>query len=288
MQITINIDVEAIVADEIRKCVREALVINNTKFNKSYDEAVEKAFEEEKNYIQNDVLVPVILSDEQHKQIEEVCKDKVINTSTLVHISDESEYEYAPRKDKRRNKVEIALHDAELAVKRRLTPEEKVKIKAAMEREEEQEQKEIEAAKTRMKAEKLAKKLTEDMSNTIPTTPLFNPEPEKENSELIKDNKSWSLPSGNACSTREEDEEMQIAMEKASTGEEEDSSAWFSTKVSNARETLTKKFFEDAESQVEEITTDTPDVTSLFKPSIDDPVIPKADPLIDINSLFKD
>lgn len=250
MKIEINIDIEAIVAEEIRKCVREALVINNVKFGRSYDEAIEKAFEDEKNYIQDDVLVPIVVFEEQHKQIEEVCKDKVINTSTLVHVSDEPEYEYAPRKDKRRNKVEIALHDAELAVKRRLTPEEKVKIKAAMEREEEQEQKEIEAAKTKLKAEELAKKLTEDTSNNTPTTPLFNPEPEKENSEPIKEETSWALP--------------------------------------NIQEEVVQESVEDTEPQVEEITTDTPDVTSLFKPSIDDPVIPKADPLIDINSLFKD
>ncbi len=268
MKIEINIDVEAIVADEIRKCVREALVINNTKFNKSYDEAIEKAFEEEKakTYIQDDVLVPVDVSEEQHKQIEEVCKDKVINVGTSVQASDEPEYEYAPRKDKRRNKVEMALHDAELAVKRRLTPEEKVKIKAAMEREEEQEQKELEAAKTRMKAEELAKKLTEDTSSNVSTNSLFNPEPEKENSELIKEETSWALPNTleEVCNTQAEDEEAQIAMEKASTGEEEDedSSAWFSTKVATAG--------------------------ALFKPSIDDPVIPKADPLTDVNSLFKD
>ncbi len=254
MQITINIDVEAIVADEIRKCVREALVINNVKFNKSYDEAVEKAFEEEKakTYIQDDVLVPVVLSEEQHKQIEEVCKDghQQAEESIQKTIDNKPEYEYAPRKDKRRNKVEIALHDAELAVKRRLTPEEKVKIKAAMEREEEQEQKEIEAAKTKLKAEELAKKLTEDTSNTAPTTSLFNPELEKENSEPVKEETSWTLPS--------------------------------------IQEEVVQESVEDTESQEGEITTSVPDVTSLFKPSIDDPVIPKADPLIDVNSLFKD
>lgn len=254
MQITININVEAIVADEIRKCVREALVINNVKFIRSYDEAVEKAFEEEKakTYIQDDILVPIVVSEEQHKQIEEVRKDGHQQAEEAIQktIDNEPEYEYAPRKDKRRNKVEIALHDAELAVKRRLTPEEKVKIKAAMEREEEQEQKELEAAKTRMKAEELAKKLTEDTSSNVSTNSLFNPEPEKENSEPIKEETSWALPS--------------------------------------ASEEVVQESVEDVESQVEEITTGVPDVTSLFKPSEDDPVIPKADPLIDVNSLFKD
>ena len=235
MKIEINIDIEAIVAEEIRKYIREYLVINN--IPSSYENCPSKQEEVYQTEKETRVQEMVIVDD----VVEVPSVDKIEKA-----VSEEPDYEYAPRKDKRRNKVEIAFHDAELHVKRRLTTEEKAKIKAQMELTEEAERKETEAAKSKIKAEELAKKLTEENN----TNSLFGEtsSPKEESMDKEEDSaeidQSWSLPSNDEVSETPREEE-------------------------STKENLSEE------------------ITSLFKKTEEDAEIPKADPLVDTDSIFK-
>lgn len=111
MQIVVNIDVEAIVREEIRAYVRENLVINNVPGANGVD---------------------VVIGVDPGKTDETVVT--VLQTETLpinkpaakpTVNAPEGGWEFAPKAGRRRNTAEIAMHNKELELGRLLTPEEK-------------------------------------------------------------------------------------------------------------------------------------------------------------------
>lgn len=115
MKIEIEIDIESIVRDEVRKYIRENIRITNKKGS-----AVQLDLYE-------DIKDPV-------EEVEE--EDKAIFTG-----------EYGPDKWQRRNALKIAWHEAEMEKGDFLTPEEKGEIEASLEMGDEAQQKAKEEAK---------------------------------------------------------------------------------------------------------------------------------------------
>lgn len=133
MKIEIEIDIEAIVRDEIRNYVRENIVINNV-IGVAYTEVPETV-----STIQGDTVI--------------------------VNVTEEDlsipMWEYAPKLGRRRNKTEIALHEKELELGRILTPEEKGQIDAGVELDNEKEAKAKEDAKNKARIAEIAEEATE-------------------------------------------------------------------------------------------------------------------------------
>ena len=130
MKIEIEIDIEAIVRDEIRNYVRENIVINN------------------------------IIGTEAPKTVNAIQGDSVVVDVTEEDL-DIPVWEYAPKLGRRRNKTEIALHEKELELGRTLTPEEKGQIDASVELDSEKEAKAKEDAKKKARIDEIAEEATE-------------------------------------------------------------------------------------------------------------------------------
>jgi hypothetical protein len=96
MKIEINIDIEALVRDEIRNYIRENIQINN---------------------------VAATITEVQQEVTEESSVPAPVETKPA------STYEYAPELGKRRSKIQKAMHAKEVEVDRRLTEEEKSEFK---------------------------------------------------------------------------------------------------------------------------------------------------------------
>ena len=90
----INLNIEAIVREEVRNFIRETLVINNVSGDKV---------------------------------------EVTINTKRMTHKGNASKWEYARKNGRRRTTQEIALHALEKKHGRLLTPEEKGEAKALVE-----------------------------------------------------------------------------------------------------------------------------------------------------------
>ena len=123
MKIEINIDVEAIVREEIRAYVRENLVINN--------------IATDGNYTVNGMGVHAPLSngDLEHQAQSEDPDTLVVTSKSAVPSLQPTKgiWEYAPKLGRRRNKAEIAMHKLELEKGRVLTPAEKGETEAIVE-----------------------------------------------------------------------------------------------------------------------------------------------------------
>jgi hypothetical protein len=131
MKIEIEIDIESIVRDEIRKYIRENIVITNKK----------------------GIPVQLDLFDSVKEKQEEV-EDK----DTAIFIG-----EYGPDKWQRRNALKIAWHEAEMKKGDFLTAEEKGEIEASLEMEGETQQK----AKEEAKKKALYKAKEEEILNEV-------------------------------------------------------------------------------------------------------------------------
>ena len=136
MQIVINVDIEALVREEIRNYIRENLIINNVSL--TAEAAMDTAIETENSAMQEKVDItihtgnvpgPVHIGTDPAKP----GADKTSMAISTGPTKEEIQWEFAPEKGKRRNLEEIALHKAELKMNRLLTPEEKGKIKAGIE-----------------------------------------------------------------------------------------------------------------------------------------------------------
>lgn len=244
MQIVININAEAIIEDEIRKYVRENLHINF-----------------------KGILNKVIQEQVASVNTSEISSEAPIASSIDNMNIITPNYEYAPRKDKRRNKIEVAYHEAELRLKRTLTIEEKSQIAANIELAEKSIEQKKEDMKLRSQAEELTKELIQKVKATTNDSPvvrdLFDAVPsDVSNISTGTDNNTakevpttedtpWSLPASVPVETTE------VPLNKEAT---------------STTDPMPK-----------------PQESSLFScvPSADDGVIPKTDPLTDINSLFK-
>jgi hypothetical protein len=108
MKIEINIDIEAIVREEIRNFVRENLVINNVVGARNAASAS---------------AATVGTSDEVSVTV--TPEVQAPSATKSKGPSGGGEWEYAAKIGKRRSKADIALHDKEVALDRLLTPEEK-------------------------------------------------------------------------------------------------------------------------------------------------------------------
>ena len=112
MQLIIELDIEKIVREEIRNYLKENLVIKNVSIDNTHIE---------ENYT---VTCDKPVQEEQNKPI-------IDNSSLKV------DWEYAPKPGRRRDELKIALHNKELELGRRLTPEEKGEVEATIEMEQE-------------------------------------------------------------------------------------------------------------------------------------------------------
>ena len=130
MKIEIEIDIEAIVRDEIRNYVRENIVINNAPGTKAPETVIA---------IQGDAVTVNVTEEDLNIPV----------------------WEYAPVVGRRRNKTEIALHTKELELGRTLTPEEKGQIDASIELNDEKEAKAKKDAKKKARINEIAEEATE-------------------------------------------------------------------------------------------------------------------------------
>lgn len=128
MKIEINIDIEAIVREEIRNYIRENIVINSVKT--SADVATISAILEE---------------------------DKSA-TSTEEFVG-----KYAKVPNKRRSKLEIAFNEKEIELGRYLTPEEEGEIEATMEYELEKKAQARDTAKKKAHYQEIAEEVTAEV-----------------------------------------------------------------------------------------------------------------------------
>lgn len=201
MQIVINLDIEEIVTQEIRKYVRENLVIRNTS-----NTVGNPAAEPKPDHVGS---IPVnIPEDNQDSEEQEESNDVTEDSSSGDTNSEKSgpDYEYAPQAGKRRNKEEMALHEAELKVQRRLTPEEKGKVRAEFEVSEEDEEKAKQAAKKQIENERTTQRVLDQVhkESLIDKEESTDEEPSEEDasppfalsSEMPENDKDsgWELP----------------------------------------------------------------------------------------------
>jgi len=184
MEINISLNVEAIVAEEIRNYVRENLIINNIsqgQNSKSIHPLVGTSVTTnvitKNNHPTVDTLKVIdnIVEVSSPEAVEKV--NIIMNEVTEATNTD---YEYAPKNGRRRTKLEILFHEKELFLNRRLTPEEK----ASLEFGEEKEIASVEAAKNKLKAEETLAKITE-LAKTTPEVTVSSPslfeKPKEEN-----------------------------------------------------------------------------------------------------------
>jgi hypothetical protein len=127
MKIVIDIDIEAIVREEIRAYIKENLVINNIK-----------------NTVESAVPTPAKLG------------TPISNIRTKKPPAG-VEWEFASKPGSRRSPTELALHQKELSLDRLLTPEEKGQTKAAVEIDENKEEKAKAEAINKARIDDLAK-----------------------------------------------------------------------------------------------------------------------------------
>lgn len=132
MKIEIEIDIEAIVREEIRAYVKENIVIRDVSSGVKIGETI-----------------PTVLPG----------KPLVEETKTITHVAvgNSTEWEFGPKPGRRRSREEIALHELELKHNRLLTPEEKGEAKAAVEIEETAESRAKEDAINKDRIDKIAK-----------------------------------------------------------------------------------------------------------------------------------
>ena len=208
MPITLNIDIEAIVIQEIRKIVRDNVILNNTTEKSTIIVENNNETGQASILIEKDSIK--IIDDYAITQADTT---KIIHAGTLIHSNPElvckvvedtpeyntslPEYDYAPNKDKRRNKTQIALHKKELELCRKLTPEELGTFTAQIELDAQTTENAKQAAVSKQKAEDVVAKVRENSSE--PTDSLFEqdhltPAPEELQSTPKDD---WSLPGGN-------------------------------------------------------------------------------------------
>lgn len=144
MKIEINIDVEAIVREEIRTYVRENITINNVAGASTTVVTEQTAEADEGVVVTLKSAVP-----------------SIEKTNTQLGYALKTEWEYAPKIGRRRNKTEIALHEKELELGRTLTPEEKGKIDANVELADESEAKAKADTKNQARINKIAAEATD-------------------------------------------------------------------------------------------------------------------------------
>lgn len=145
MQIVIDIDIEAIVRDEIRAFIQANLVINNVKGAVT-------------TVVAQEAPKPVASS---HPATE--TKDAPAATAPAKPAAPAFEPEFAPKLGKRRTKAEMAMHEKELELGRNLTPEEKGEVTADVEMADEREAK----AKADRKQQKAAEKTVAEVTAEI-------------------------------------------------------------------------------------------------------------------------
>jgi hypothetical protein len=198
MKIEIELDIEAIVREEIRKYVQENLVIRNV---------TKAAIHEATTPIVNDQ--PDLFKEE---------------AATAVTVADDTEsdipWEYSPKIGKRRNKAEIAMHEKELELGRLLTPEEKGATQANIEMADERELKAKEDAKHKAHIDELArhglaaadKELAEEAAKAA-TAPEESEDDNPDSSDDTDEEKSaWELPDPKLLADSEEDSEEDTVM----------------------------------------------------------------------------
>jgi len=134
MKIEIDIDIEEIVREEVRTYIKENLIINNISGN-VHTAATASG-------------VTVRASAENKASVKS-------ESSAKADTEEEIQWEYAPKFGSRRNKVEIALHEKELAAGRLLTPEEKGVLEADMEMSEERQLKAKEDARKKARIDEI-------------------------------------------------------------------------------------------------------------------------------------
>lgn len=136
MKIEINIDIEAIVREEIRNYVKENIVINNVPGATSHC-SIEEA----------DVLLI---------QTNKVRTPKPVSSRRTATPPAGVEWEYAKQPGLRRTPEIQALHELEVKLGRRLLPEEKGQTKAVVEMDEAAEEKAKQDAIKKVHIDKLA------------------------------------------------------------------------------------------------------------------------------------
>jgi len=120
MKIEINLDIEAILREEIRKYIQENIIINNV--------------------VGDYVAEPTTMNEPVQE---------------LPRPVDAMEWEYAPKLGKRRSKAQQALHKQEVALGRLLTPEEKGEAQAVIEIDDAKELKAKEDAKNQARIKEI-------------------------------------------------------------------------------------------------------------------------------------
>lgn len=138
MKIEINIDIEAIVREEIRNYIREYIVINNV----------------------TDTCTD-ILSAAADMIDTAVTTVKAAVTSPVIAAADSSDYEYAPEIGKRFSAIKKAYHRKELELGRRLTPEEKGEVDALQEVDDETQKQAKINTKNKIRIDGIAEEATE-------------------------------------------------------------------------------------------------------------------------------
>ncbi|MEA2037108.1 MAG: hypothetical protein U9O94_06340 [Nanoarchaeota archaeon] len=195
MNITINIDIEAIVTQEIRRLVQESVKLVNTAGkttvqltdNNSSTDALSVGLSTLKK--EADSIEPELSAVEDTSPIVEESLPKQKEPSVQAN---NPEYDYAPLPNKRRNKTQIALHERELEFQRKLTPEEVGTYTAQLEMlEKTTEQARVDAT-NKLKAENTANKLLENVNkeetdHTLKSSDLFPDVPAEPEAEVEPD-----------------------------------------------------------------------------------------------------
>jgi len=157
MKITIELDIEEIVRQEIRQYVRDNLEIKD----------VESA------------------------HVNEVQRKKEVNPNPPIQSSQyEQGYEFLPISGRRRSKTEISMHEKERELRRRLTPEEKGTITGEMEYSDSKELVAKELAVRKAKLTEIEKEVTRDIvekhkAESTQSSPIFTEEEEPATTEEV-------------------------------------------------------------------------------------------------------
>ena len=167
MKIEIEIDIEAIVREEIRNYIKENLVINNVPAEVDKDEATKPCM----TRMTQPTVVPT----------------KPISSRRTATPPVGVEWEYAKQPGSRRTPEIQALHELEVKLGRRLLPEEKGHTKAVVEMDEAAEEKARQDAIKKVRIDKMAEegmnaadeelakeaKLNAEAAGSIPPTKQF-------------------------------------------------------------------------------------------------------------------
>lgn len=157
MKLEINIDVTAIVTQAIQTYINNNLVIVNTPGSSELT-VTTGITDNIKIDLGKDGVDPT--RSEPTKTAEELVKveDPEVSTADTSKSSDATsvDWEFAPKPGRRRSKEEMAMHDRELELGRRLTPEEKGESQAYVEIQDERTEKAKEETKKKIRIGEIA------------------------------------------------------------------------------------------------------------------------------------